>query len=454
MAQRRSKSINISLGLVLGVMVCLYLGYHMISYVTNDSLSVYKVKEVTSLDSNDSFTGLILREETVVNSEDSGYINYYIASGSKCAVDDIAYSIDENGTFNNALSSNNGTSGLSTENLLTMTNMLSNYSASYSGVKFDSAYTLRSNIDNTLVGFLNIDDEESLKQLGIDTRFFKAYKSTSSGLIEYYTDGFEGTSADDISAASFDQSLYNKTMKKTGEKISSGDAAYKLITNEKWSIIIKLDDEFSEKYSGKDRLPIEFSEYGLKTTALFEQFTGSDGAKYGKLTLSKYMIQFAESRYLTVNIINSTKTGLKIPKSAITTKEFFKIPVSYLTQGGNSNMDGFNVETISTSGTTVTFKSPTISYRDDEYVYIAKDQIDIGSVLIKPDSDEKIAVSQTGELSGVYQVNQGFAVFKIISIIDEDADYAISEQNSTYSVNVYDMIMLEASSINEGDKIY
>ena len=72
----------------------------------------------------------------------------------------------------------------------------------------------------------------------------------------------------------------------------------------------------------------------------------------------------------------SDHTGLKIPKSAITKKDFYVIPEDYLTQGGNSNSTGVLIDT---GKENAEFQAVDIYYRDTQ----------TGSVYVDPDDFEK-----------------------------------------------------------------
>jgi hypothetical protein len=65
-----------------------------------------------------------------------------------------------------------------------------------------------------------------------------------------------------------------------------------------------------------------------------------------------------------------------------------------------------------------------------------------------------MAVSKSGTLKGVYNMNKGYADFKQITILDENDEYSIVSSNTKYGLTVYDRIVLDASSVNNDDFIY
>lgn len=54
---------------------------YILSYLGKSKLAIYEVSASDIVDSIDG-TGVILRKETLVHTEQSGYINYYVQEGS------------------------------------------------------------------------------------------------------------------------------------------------------------------------------------------------------------------------------------------------------------------------------------------------------------------------------------------------------------------------------------
>ena len=73
---------------------------------------------------------------------------------------------------------------------------------------------------------------------------------------------------------------------------------------------------------------------------------------------------------------------------------------------------------------------------------------------MKPESTEKFAISKTGSLTGVYNINKGYADFKQVNVLYENEEYSIVRSNTVYGLNVYDHIVLDASLVNDNQFIY
>ena len=99
------------------------------------------------------------------------------------------------------------------------------------------------------------------------------------------------------------------------------------------------------------------------------------------------MVRYAKDRYLDIELILEDESGLKIPKSSVTKKDFYLVPENYLTQGGNSKETGVLINNDSDDAQ---FKKVDIYYRDTEtgMVYLDPNAFDKNTTLIKPDSTE------------------------------------------------------------------
>ncbi len=94
-----------------------------------------------------------------------------------------------------------------------------------------------------------------------------------------------------------------------------------------------------------------------------------------------------------------------------------------------------------------------IASTDDEF-YVDNTNLNVGDYIYKPDSTDKMAVSKSGTLIGVYNMNKGYADFKQITILAQNDEYAIVSSNTQYGLTVYDRIVLDASSVDNNQFTY
>ena len=99
------------------------------------------------------------------------------------------------------------------------------------------------------------------------------------------------------------------------------------------------------------------------------------------------------------------------------------------------------------------FVETTVYSATDTEFYIESDNLKIGDYICKQDSADKMAVSKSGTLTGVYNMNKGYADFKQITVIAENDEYSIVSSNTQYGLTVYDRIVLDAASVKSDDFI-
>ena len=90
---------------------------------------------------------------------------------------------------------------------------------------------------------------------------------------------------------------------------------------------------------------------------------------------------------------------------------------------------------------------------DDGEVYLSRDQLKSGTVIVKPDSSDTYTIDTQKPLKGVYNINKGYAVFKQIKVLASNDDYTIVEAKTPYGISLYDHIALDGKSVKENQTI-
>lgn len=70
------------------------------------------------------------------------------------------------------------------------------------------------------------------------------------------------------------------------------------------------------------------------------------------------------------------------------------------------------------------------------------------------DSATTYQIGETVPLQGVYCINKGYAVFRKIQIIDQNAEYSIIKKQTQYGISQYDYIVENASTVSEEDIVH
>ena len=145
-----------------------------------------------------------------------------------------------------------------------------------------------------------------------------------------------------------------------------------------------------------------------------------------------------------IRIRTSEEDGYKLPKTALTKESFYMIPRAYLTEAGfiEANYDEGR-ETVRTV-------KADIAFEDEKYYYVAQTAFKSGTILARPESDERYTVRLTADLDGVYKISKGFTEFCPVVIIAESDDYVLSAQNVRNGVSAYDTILLNAAGYTSG----
>ena len=68
--------------------------------------------------------------------------------------------------------------------------------------------------------------------------------------------------------------------------------------------------------------------------------------------------------------------------------------------------------------------------------------------------DGQYRIGATDSVSGVYNINQGYTIFRIINILYQNDAYCIVERNTAYGIVLYDRIVLNADAVDEEQIIY
>lgn len=454
---RYRKPWNMNIGIIIFVIIFIYLIFNVFSYLTEVHISPYEVEQGT-IAVNNVYNGLILRNEKVITSPYSGSLNYYVKEGSKVSYGDFLYSVDENGDVAKMINeANQDGSSIDDENLSEIEKSISDFLYSYHSQNFYQTYSFKDSVNASLnealsVNALNQISEYASAAEGNNT-FHRVY-ADEPGIIVYYTDGLENVTTDSFTASMFDEASYTKTSLKTKTSVNAGENVYKLIDSEYWNIVVPISDDLAQDLADDDTIKIRFLKDEKDTYATYT-ITEKDGRQYLILSLKSAMVRYAADRYVEIELLRSEETGLKIPNSAITEKEFFTIPKDYLAKGDDSDSDGFLVERIDKDGnSTIEFVNATIYYETEDSYYIDSENISADDVLVKQNTSETYkAGSGTATLQGVYNINKGYAVFKQIDILYQNEEYTIVKTGTKYGIMLFDHIALDGSKINENQLI-
>jgi len=449
------RQIQLNMGLIICILILAYVVFHVFSYLTTETISVYEVKQ-GSITSDDSYTAMALREEQVFYSDMDGSIYYFVSNNSRVGVRSTLYAIDTTGDIASLLRSNEDTDAtdLSDSDVSDIESMISSFTYGYDSNDFKKTYTFKTNLSEQLLGIYNAKNQEIYAEQisqAMANGTYQSYNASVPGLFVLNIDGYEGVTLDSFTSDLLDSSDYTVNNLSTVTEVHSGEPVYKLVTSDNWQLIMAVSSSVKSQLSEESYVELTFDEDNVSAWGAIS-FLEQAGTNYLVLTLDDSMERYADQRFLKIHLKLNEESGLKIPVSSIVEKTFFTVPKSYFMQGDDSSSMGL---ILSGEGSTNEFITPTIYYETDDYYYIDSEDVSEGDVIIMPNSTETYTIgTDTENLSGVYNVNKGYAVFKIIEIIYENEDYVIVKSGTDYGISLYDHIVLQGDMVSEDDIIY
>lgn len=455
----------------------IYMLITVLLYITSTHVTSYQVT-AGPLSRNPVCTALAVRDEEVVSADSPGYIRYYAREGMKVRKGGNVYALSDTKNVKADIT-------LSKDQLEQVRTRIADFSNNFSGTDFYDAYSFKYEMQGLIFqqassqGTAPADAVEDQDEEDSDVTVIRGsmtfgnqvvHTSPSAGLVIYSTDGYEGKTVEDLTEEDFNQKAYEKKDLLTDGQTKAGDAVYKLVKDDNWTLMVPLSDKLAAKLADRKNIKVKFLKDGETQTGQLS-IMNVGNQKVAKITLKNGMVRYASDRFLKIELVINTQSGLKIPMSSIVTKEFYIIPSSFLTKGGNENSAGFLRETATKGGDKTTeFVSATIykntaeenldaevsddtegTAAQDGYCYVDKQTFQDGDVLYKPETQETFVVGEIDYLEGVYSMNKGYAVFRQIDIIDQNEEYCIVRPNTSYGLEAFDRIVEDGESVKEED---
>lgn len=456
-----------------------YMIVTVILYSTSSHVTSYQVT-VGPLTKNPVCTALAIREEQIVPAGASGYVEYYAREGMQVRKNGSVYAITNTRKEVKSVE-------LSEEQLEKMRSNMANFSYGFSGSDFYDAYSFKYELQGSILQAAGImeqgsadskgeadTDEETGALVGEEVGSMVAlgrqsvYTAPEAGIVVYSTDGYESLTTENITEEAFNEKSYKKTDLLTSKEIAAGDPVYKVITSENWILMVPLTDKLAATLSGRESIKVKFTKDGESQNGSLS-IVQIGNQKAARIQLKNGMPRYASDRFLEVELVINTQSGLKIPVSSVVEKEFYTIPRNFLAQGDNGEGKGFIREVDGKSSSVTEFvdaviykevnsKGQEIGWGEEEdtsgYCYVDKETFEEGDVLKKPDSSETYTVKETDKLQGVYGMNKGYAVFRQINILDQNEEYCIVSQGTSYGLQAFDYIVLDGESVKEEEILH
>ena len=450
----RQSKLNIAIVILLAVFV--YLLVCVYSFFSKDQIVSYEVRKGTLMDNN-RYEAVIIRDEYVEKSEATGYVNYFVAERERVGVGNLVYTLDESGTILDYVETVNlGDNSLDTTSKNQFRDTLDHFVKNYDNQDLGSLYQLNVTLQNNTQKIANNRLLDGLDRISSLNGFVKYNYAKKSGNIAYWSDGLEELTASEVTSTLFDKEDYSVTHMTSNTLVAAGDMIYKLYNSEKWSVAFVAEDEDkAQRYLAEEVVKVRFLKNDISIWANVSLVPNIEGETVVLLDLQSGSVNFLTDRFVEIEIDIEDEEGLKIPVSSIAQKEFFLVPEEYVIYSDAEDTYYINIERyMENSERTIKLVEVTpYSLKDGKY-YLDDVNLSLGIRLQKTDSTDTYTVSEKASLTGVYNINKGYADFKQITVKQQNKNYAIVESDTMYGLNVYDYIVLNASAVSEDDFIY
>lgn len=452
---RRRKNINI--GIVIFFIMFIYIIIQIYFYYTKEHLTIYEVKEGSNVEET-KVTGLIWRDEEVYYTNEAGYLTYLLKEGERAYKNAPIYSIDDNKEIYDLITSGEIPISNSSESVNLIKSNINRFYTKYSDLEYKSVYDFKEKMSNAASSLLNeamlLNIDKIKETTGYSSNFHTVY-TEKSGIISYYIDTFESIELNQLNMDMFNLDNYDRINIRSNEMLSSNTPAYKLISNDNWSILIPLNESQYSLLSDKEYLSFTCLKNKISFT---EKFTiiNNNNDFFAKIDLNKYLPLYINDRYLDLQIHLNKSQGMKIPLTAIIEKEFYVIPLSFFTTGGNSVEPGLIKEVYDKDNGDVSYEfvEANIYYDDGKNAYIDTKIFNLDSSFYSEKDKSSFKLNKTASLTGVFNVNKGYAIFCRIEPLYQNDEYCIIDMNTKNGLSLYDHIALDASIIEESRIIY
>lgn len=451
------KVFTLNIGTVLFGTLFLYMIISILLYLTSVRTISYQVT-AGPLSRNQTYTALALYSEEVVDAKTSGYVTYYARDNSKTRKFGPVFGISDTRETPENIDLKEG-------DLSALRSSMAKFAYGFQPDSFTEAYEFKYELEGDILQYAgvkpitqNVDTSKvedgangaspnTIQPQTVNNQTINF--AANEGIILYSADGYEGISEAALTKEDFVQKAKLKKNLRTAEKVNLGDPVYKIINSEEWSIYIPLTEKQTVQIAGRDKIRVKFLKDGETQVGDFT-IIQKDKDFYCKITFNNGLIRYASNRFLEIELVTNTKSGLKVPLSSLVNKDFYVIPKEFVIDTKVNSEAKFIKETTDKSGKTIQeFVDATLYAEQEEQYYVDMAEFKEGDVLIKPDSTERYIIKDKAPLEGVYSTNKGYAVFRKVVIIDQNEDFCIVEQGTTFGIAQYDNIVLKSNTVKE-----
>lgn len=483
-SKQREEKVNkhINFVVIAYIIILFYLLFIIYISFTKETIH-YVYAEPGEIFNEGTFQGVLIKNESVVYSNEAGPVKYYVPEGAKvrqnsyvCSVNQDAETdklIDEQ--INKHLSQLNNAVSMTVDDYSLLQNKIREYVLDKPSKNVDYVYTAKDMISGTLLDIsktIYIKDEALFKKVQEEIAINEEqrlnngtyYHMEKSGVIGYTFDGFEDFTLEDL-----DYSVLSKTISVTDATddlhVKVGDPLYKIIENHIFYVVSEIDAScmkyLEDKTTKSKYTTLYFPRKNIEIVVKIQNLITKDDKYYVTYELDRFFDEFFNDRFVDYRIIYDDYAGLKIPNEAVEEKGLYQVPKSAVfSEKGSYKIQKKVYSEKDTTHEEIVSVVVKVYYEDNEFAYIDVMDNDVtinnGDIVLYT-LDESSRVSDIGEftlqgktdIEGVYVINKGYTDFRRIKTVYQDESFRIIDSTLGYSVGLFDKVASDASEISE-----
>ena len=430
-------------------LLLIYLIARVIAWTGQTSVAIYTVPAAVETAGRTDYRGLIVRDEQSVTAEASGTVEYLAPENEKTAVGQEVCLIDTDGSVASLLSDDSAEaiSGAASAEIRKRIRAagqeaLSGDFASAAGeVEPLHALVVNSEMRSAVLAVRNSDSMPESAQI---------CTAEESGYVMYASDSLSGLTEEQVTADSFDEDAVTGTYSWSGKSVESGDFLWRRVPDDSFTLVFETAGTDAAGWNDSQKVTVTLSGQESPVTGTFRQITGADGTALGCIDLSSCGTGVLTERFLSFHVDSASQQGYQIPRSAVTTKSYYVIPASYVdTSSGSPVITIERAEGNLTAKISV-YSEYTGTNGDRTLYYLAAcSSLNDGDYLVNGSSSGRYLVGVKAPVTGVYQVNRGYCIFRQVEIVREDEDYCFIASGTRYGITMNDRIVMDASGVKE-----
>ncbi|NDL67940.1 HlyD family efflux transporter periplasmic adaptor subunit [Anaerotalea alkaliphila] len=440
--------------------------------------SNHSLAEPGSILQEEMFTGMIIRNEVLVASQQEGALQYYVPEGEKVKKGSLVCAVDQDGQLQALLEKSvrenkskiTNSAEISDTNYQYLQAQIRNYVINSEDNPFEHLYAAVNSIDKAVqdISSMVVVADPAAFQSVLDTlKMYEErmrnngtyYQAPKSGVVSYAVDGME-----DVTRESFKPSDLVRqptSISREERQVAQKDSVlFKIVDNGHWYVAARISQEGAAYLQDRRFVTMHFTQKNDKIIAEVDSLYQEEEYNYVIFKLDRQMNDFLMERRVPFKLIYNSYTGIKIPNAAVKEMQVFPVPRTAVFTDRASQQIEMQVTDPEAVGNVTLRQIPIkVYYRRDNSTFVAP--INEGDVLRPGDTityTDPTGASQTKlfhtllspeVVEGVFVLNKGFADFKRIETIYKESGYRIVDETTSYGVRIYDKIASDASAYKE-----